>query len=266
MPRRRTPQSWNDLVTLAGDLDGCVFRGQASAAWELECSLHRALDARSYEEDADATEYFLLRAFQRGASRSLDRLPDPDDYLAWLSLMQHHGTPTRLLDFSYSFYVALYFAVTGARGDAALWAVDVEQVLRRSGIKRPEGRNGIRMEWPVLSNAAANEYLGNKLATPITAAEECKDLGVLPVEPFSQHPRMAAQQGLFLMPVNALLPIEENLGGRKSSGRNDLQKIIIPHALHETILLQLRNMNVTAATLFPGIDGFARSLLHTQLP
>jgi len=38
--------------------------------------------------------------------------------------MQHHGAPTRLLDFSYSIYVAAYSAMESADGDSALWAVD----------------------------------------------------------------------------------------------------------------------------------------------
>jgi hypothetical protein len=46
--------------------------------------------------------------------------------------MQHHGAPTRLLDFTYSIYVAAYFALESADADAAVWAVNAPWALRTS--------------------------------------------------------------------------------------------------------------------------------------
>ena len=68
----------------------------------------------------------MLRQFQRRAHHYCKDLPDFDQKLDWLALMQHYGASTRLLDFSHSFYVAAYFAVENATKDSAVWAVNLD--------------------------------------------------------------------------------------------------------------------------------------------
>ena len=98
--------------------------------------------------------------------------------------------------------------------------------------------------------------------------------------------RLAVQQGLFLFPSNVGSAFEENLAGVFNSQadvfkntaaftyepekHDDIMKhilpnitvlkIIVPRYLREEILRDLWSMNVSSATLFPGIDGFTRSL------
>lgn len=71
-------------------------------------------------------EIVLLNNFQRRAHHYIDDPPELDDRLEWLALMQHHGAPTRLLDFSHSFYVAAFFSMESAEQDAAVWALSSE--------------------------------------------------------------------------------------------------------------------------------------------
>ena len=103
------------------------------------------------------------------------------------------------------------------------------------------------------------------------------------VEPFQQHERISIQQGLFLFPGNIENPFEHNLCsvfefdfkdlstenalnlkfseiGKPDFSDISIVKIVIPSSLHSKALTELYKMNVTAATLFPGLDGFARSL------
>ena len=66
----------------------------------------------------------IIRIFKRKAHLYLDHVPRDDDDLQWLALMQHHGAPTRLLDFTWSPYIAAFFALEMATRDAAVYAVD----------------------------------------------------------------------------------------------------------------------------------------------
>jgi hypothetical protein len=265
MPKTITINSWRDLLRLSDEFPLHVFRGQADAKWELECSLHRSIEANYVVEDSDVVEYFLLREFRRGAKRYLSDVPIESDFVSWLSLMQHHGTPTRLIDFTYSFYVAAYFAIIGTVGDSALWIVDPEFVFRAAEIPRTEGRNGVKAEWESQANALANDFLARRLGSALSAAEKSEAKGILPVEPIQRHQRLAIQQGLFLMPFDAFGSLEQNLRPFVRRGERPVRKFVLKQSIRFDALEHFKSMNITAETLFPGIDGFARSLLHTQL-
>ena len=73
--------------------------------------------------------------FKRKAHQFLAQPPDPDDDFQWLALMQHHGAPTRLLDFTWSPYVAAFFALERATSDAAVWALNPANISA-GGIRR----------------------------------------------------------------------------------------------------------------------------------
>jgi hypothetical protein len=86
---------------------------------------------------------------------------------------------------------------------------------------------------------------------------------VLPVSPFRLNERLVIQQGIFLCPGDVSLTFEENLAAvLPSPPHNALLQFVIGDSidLRTKILWQLQHMNMNSATLFPGLDGFARSL------
>jgi hypothetical protein len=109
------------LPRLSWDADGeverktWIFRGQKTQ-YPLQPSVEREA-APGMRLEWNALESEMLPEFQKKAGMhiSRDHLPQPEDKLSWLALAQHHGVPTRLLDFTYSPYVALYFALRGRR-------------------------------------------------------------------------------------------------------------------------------------------------------
>jgi hypothetical protein len=182
--------------------------------------------------------------------------------------MRHHGAPSRLLDWTRSPYVAAHFAAVNAAPDAKfmIWALDQVELVRlarKEIIERAPTLGGSLIDasdelrnwsWFVSSRANFNQlFLQQGDRPPIIVA---------PVEPFHASERMTVQQGLFLCSSSLSLPFEQSLAwllGRKE-GKNILVRFEIMPQVRAPLLTELDRMNVTEATLFPGLDGFARSL------
>ncbi len=92
-----------------------LFRGQSNADWPLATSFDRCCERESVQKDDRARfEKALNREFRRAYHHYDGHVPSSNAKIEWLSLMQHYGAPTRLLDFTYSIYVAAHFAVEDA--------------------------------------------------------------------------------------------------------------------------------------------------------
>lgn len=274
-------KSWNDTLSLFDKITKKVpdwaFRGQAKESWDLSTKFER--EAKKYSSDSyffKNREFFILQDFQRRAHQYVQNLPDRGRYVDWLSLLQHYGGPTRLLDFTYSCYVAAFFATETADEDSAIWAVNIrkfnQQVLKLADFE---------IKGKIYSELV-EEY--NRVAETIINIKERKNPDiVLLVEPFQQHERISIQQGLFLFPGNIEQTFAYNICSlfefdfRDLSNKNavnidfsdiekfdfsdtSILKIIFPSGLRTKIHMELNKMNITSTTLFPGFEGFARSL------
>jgi len=120
-----TIDSWTDVLSLFDKITDKVpdwaFRGHSDEGWELSTKFER--EAIKYQCDSfwfKNREHYILHDFQRKAHHYVKNLPESENYIEWLSLLQHYGGPTRLLDFTYSFYIALFFAVETATVDSAI--------------------------------------------------------------------------------------------------------------------------------------------------
>jgi hypothetical protein len=110
---------WSELLAWLNDLRGrWSFRGQRESTWNLHTSLDRAVKRETaggyYHLNRAQEEGILLFRFQQHAHRYIENLPSDDDLSSWFALMQHHDVPTRLLDWTQSPYVGLYFALDEA--------------------------------------------------------------------------------------------------------------------------------------------------------
>ena len=257
----RRVSTWNGLVRLYDSSHWATwdwaFRGETSADKDLCTSLERNL--RRIEgfdlKKAPNVEYRLVREFKRQAQHFIESLPKADDILEWLSIMRHHGAPTRLLDWTYSFYVAAHFAINRARPKSrcAIWAIDVDWLEGRAVSSLPKR---LQKRWENLITSKKPELLNSVL--------ERQRRMVFPLNPFRLNERLVIQQGVFLAPGDITKSFMDNLAA--VAPRNQLRKqfVKIEITVTETFLKQayiaLRSMNINEATLFPGIDGFSRSL------
>lgn len=181
--------------------------------------------------------------------------------------MQHHGAPTRLQDWTYSPYVATLFAVEKAfsrNGTCAVWSIEIEwckwaalEILRET---QWEMDLLISDENSRTANLQSDAYFENvylKNRAPL----------VVPMQPFRMNERNMIQQGAFLCPGTVNDSFIDNLKAMESKGlKEHLKKYVIPNKQRTTIIDDLYRMNVTRATLFPGLDGFAQSLTGKVCP
>ena len=235
-----------------------VFRGQASAEWGLETALDR-VRRRLYLKAADLPliEEGLLREFQRRVCNTGARLdlPKKTNILEWLALMRHYGAPTRLLDWTYTFFVALYFAVEFADSECAVWAVDVKWCNRRSRSKIPSSEHA-------LERVAKDPYFQNLETFQLLFSRERATPLVYRVNPFILNERLAVQKGLFLCPGDVSKSFDDNFCELQTED-DDIDRLVkmrIDPRLHSEVLRKLHYMNVSRETLFPGLDGLAQSL------
>jgi len=260
----QTITSWNSFMQLCNaEFTGrWHFRGVLDN-WALETALERAArDWRIPMNDLPEIERALLREFKRAYPPDESTLsPDDNDTLGWLALMQHHGAPTRLLDWTYSPFVAAFFALDAllSCGDferkAAIWALSHRPLAGATTLLPSEALKKCYVEYTTTRDGAPFRAVFMDAEPPITFAPI--------VNPFRLHGRLVLQQGVFLCQGNIRRPFEDNLlalPGVLDGG--NLRKILLPYDILSDAFRSLRSMNISYATLFPGVDGFARSLRH----
>jgi hypothetical protein len=239
---------WNDFVELTDAQAGWAFRGEVSARWPLVSSLTRRL--QTFCEDRTLwplREERALRVFRRKAHIYLSDRSALQDDLRCLALMQHHGAPTRLLDFTKSPYVAAFFALEDAVDDAAVYALNTPALWSAAPAADPSlTREHIDPRVPgnyerwFSANRWPSVWFG---------------------EPLEMDHRLVAQSGLFVLPGVLDQPLDRILEGYPST-QPLLVKIVLPRALREPAMQALYRMNVTNASLFPDLDGLARSTAY----
>jgi hypothetical protein len=254
--RTKTIRTWQEFhdVVAGPDYKNWAFRGQSDASWPLYSSLSRYL--KNYRIHPDAwfpQEERIGRIFRRKAHLFLDHVPDEADAFQWLALMQHHGAPTRLLDFTWSPFVAAFFALERATEDAAVWAVFVPALWRTGHkISFPDKEERLGPDERSLRNPGAyeNYYLDNDV--PFVSSGE----------PMVMNKRLIAQSGTFVVPSVLDQPVEQVLAGYSPARRAVTKFVLETSRLRKEAMLALYNMNLTNATLFPDLDGLARSMAY----
>jgi hypothetical protein len=183
--------------------------------------------------------------------------------------MQHHGAPTRLLDWTYSIYVALYFAAEYAYFDrtpsgAAVWMLNATWATEASAkLFAVVGCDGyIRNRLPHYQDEQmfAEAF---SLVDPTRAPDHpAKPIPcICPVSPFQLNERLTIQKGVFTCAGDVTRSFEENLHALEGyKQKENLVRFLLPRQTLDKILDELFYMNITRATLFPGLDGFAQSL------
>jgi len=131
----KTINSWDEFEDIVSGhiYRDWIYRGHYDAEWEVNSSLYRAYDDVQFifnkakglnrKINRNVYEKLLVEKFVSHAHIYLTHLPDKNNVLEILSVMQHFGAPTRLIDVTFSPFVAMYFALELGCGDAAIFAI-----------------------------------------------------------------------------------------------------------------------------------------------
>ena len=231
--------------------DTGVYRGMKSASWTLLTSLDR-LGGTHPPHTKTRLEAHILRNFIRYSRPYLSGRPAND--WEYLVAAQHHGVPTRLLDWTYSPLIAAHFATLprsdGQERDRAVWRLDWQRVHRHFG-------------FPVL--ALGLDDMGRAMNTekPLTPWElfetdARKHPFACMVEPPSVDERLVGQAAAFTLCSDNTQSFDAFLA---QHGLSDaLSRITIPTADVPRIRDQLDMVGADERRLFPDLDGVAAKL------
>ena len=299
------PHNWLGFITAingngVSGVRSWAFRGQGDAEWELETSLGRSAH---YEKGENHTKGDWLRLFEKETmwefKRESAKRPEYRgfDGMNLLSLVQHYGGKTRLLDFSLAPLLALYMAVEQneadftkvhgyggldertkkklKRRDIAVWAIDLSRITTPLGCSESCKERTVKDIF-----FEAERFLENM--------DDGDEKGVYAIFPQTCNERISAQDGLFLMPKSLDFSFEKNLreevlrtnGPERTfqrlylsecdptfmENKNEVPviiKFVFPVIMGKVLKLEsvkrlLAEANVTAKHVYPDLTGLGR--------
>ena len=214
------------------------YRGHADTKWGLEPHYDRLKNPLKETE--------LLSRFRQNANLLLNHPPAMPYDFGWMFLMQHYGVPTRLLDWTESPLIALYFAIedrntANFKKDGALWVL------------YPLELNAHSTAGEVYIPSFEDEWLANY---SVSQYSKGKDNGILPIGAIAtrNNPRIQAQLGVFTISHRKKTPIEGIEGGKHCV------KLVIPKDAKVKIREELKILGLTRFQIFPELASIGESL------
>lgn len=233
-------RTWEDFRKFTKDLEPYryIFRGQTSNRWRLRTAFHRTGRAslvKFMQQDIP-----VLHRHLSGMMANELHLSNRFHNAAFYNLLQHHGYPTPLLDWTYSPHIAAYFAF--------------------KGVRKPELKSEDRIRVFVFDKVSwCKEWESVQLVTP-------PKLHFTVLEPLAlNNPRVVPQQSVSC--ITNVDDIETYLARQeRKKGKQYLRVIDLPAFERTDIMKELALMGITAGSLFPGIDGACEQVRERFFP
>lgn len=207
------------------------YRGQGDESWELLPGILREHNKHLSDEEK------ILRTFRQSAAMLIEQLPS--DNFGWMFLMQHYGVPTRLLDWSESPLVGMYFAITEEpEKDGAFWILDPLKLNKEARINYLPS-----FEDEVLLNYASENMDANRRAPQLPLASIAT----------RNNPRIQSQQGVFTIHQHDDTPIEK-------VGDNIATKYLIPKEAKSVIKKQITMLGFNKFQMFPELSSISEAI------
>ncbi len=221
------------------------WRGHSDITWDLSPSVYR----KSYY---DTNEGNLIRHFQLGAGMRYERCPEDRDYFSWLCLAQHYKLPTRLLDWSESLAIAIYFAVCeNEKVDGAIWCLNPQKLnkiqTKRHTLYMPKTSIIEKLSQWALSPDPVNQKVLSKLGLRL-------DNRIIAVKPQHFDIRQLIQDSVFTIhdtkePLNKI-----------PDTKDFLVKIEINSKAKNLMEGKLRQFGMRKSYIFPDLEHLSEEL------
>jgi hypothetical protein len=230
-----------DLVNIAVNIyeeaqSDIWWRGQACFKWQLVAGVHREDHGARYEKNI--VQRFIMRAPARHK-----RLPRDKDYATWLFLMQHYRLPTRLLDWTESALIAVFFAVSESehlKQAGSLWALN-PYVLNKRFCDRHAPMTADSPEVvPIFRPAFSDDSPEFERVAAVT--------------PSHVDQRILNQLGVFTV-HGMRTPLDDH-----PHASEFLRMYEIPAAAKEVMRLELHMLGIRRSSLFPDLENLALEL------
>lgn len=218
------------------------FRGHSSTRYLLDSGLFRLNYNQTKEYISLETQ---LYAYYKNLGYMLHKEDNP-----WhlLYSMQHYGVKTRLLDWTESFSVALYFATQNwkIRTEASIWML------------KP-------LELNQMSRDRAEIVSPNKLKYPDLYLNEKDSLNSIAIYPIKNSERILSQHGVFTVQGNLSKPLDQEFDGQLVD-LNILMRVVLTEDVREDAMYYLKQNGINKYSLFPDLDGLAEHINDILIP
>jgi FRG domain len=240
--------SWNE--SLGRFRSRFAFRGLSDSSYRLETTLIRL------GGEYAGLERHLLRNFKKYAHK---RVVERDSLWHWLSVAQHYGLPTRVLDWTYSPLIAMHFATANIdkfNVDGVIWTVNyvkAHELLPRKLKERIEQEG---------ANVLTVELLNEEIDSLAELDALAKDKISIFFEPPAIDDRIVNQYAFCSVMSDPCMVLDDWLEQHSGLAR----RIIIPAELKWEVRDKLDQANINERVLFPGLDGMSRWLKRHYSP
>lgn len=249
-----TINKFEDLIEIGYKLGDNWFRGHSQIIGELTPTVfRRKLLDDLFNNFRPNFESEAIEYFKRMAPAIEKNLPEENDNLSWLFLMQHHGMPTRLLDWTENILVALFFAINSdLEKDGEIWTLyptKLNEVYKMPGLPLPNSR---------ILKFLSMEMLHTNPGKLMTEKEfNLKERPVSPLAflPPLKYSRLTAQSSAFTIHPD---PKSSKTIQDIITDENYLKRYIIPKKLKGEFYHKLKCFSITNKNLFMDLDGLSR--------
>lgn len=276
--REYTANSLAELRALFSKMDSefhFCFRGQSDGSWGLVPTVFRGIQLPLQEERAQDIHRLERDCHREFRDECIDQDHGIVDTLDWLAFEQHHGAPTRLLDWTHQIAVAAFFAASGSPGqDAAVFAFNLSVFPFDSKLGRQHPNGGFDLERirhycsgyePVFAEAASNRAESSR-----GEGDAVPEPTYVVWRPARRYSRLRRQSGLASLYLSfSALDFELDLlhhfkNIEDASGLEFLSKVTLPKDAKQVFRKELEDEGVDEFSIYGGLDNLGKRVTRAH--